>query len=111
MKKIFTILLMTLLSFNLFACGGGKPKDMSEESYDAAKGALETIDSYIAGNLSDEETDRRLNDYYEILVDGDDSITQGVRGEVLGVQIELSGDRNISEIKKYREEIADYIGE
>lgn len=111
MKKIFTILLMALLSFNLFACGGGKPKDMSDENYEAAKGALETIDSYIAGNLSDEEADSRLNDYYEILVDGDDLITQGIITDVLGVQIELSGDKNIAEIKKHREEIADSIGE
>ena len=60
MKKALSVILAVTLLF-LTACGGGIPKGMNKETYQAGKDALEIMQNYNSGKISKEDAKDRIS--------------------------------------------------
>ncbi len=54
MKKLFKVLLVLILAVGIIGCGG-KPDDMSDESYNTGEKALKIADMYLDGKTDKDE--------------------------------------------------------
>lgn len=90
MKKFIVGLVLVL--FLLAGCGGnnGIPDGMNEDTYNIGVQAVDALESYNDGNMSNDEIKDRLNEYYSQLnvlqFDDDTALDSILNGSVL-VQI------------------------
>lgn len=64
MRRILAGAFSICLALSLVACGG-KPADMDQRIYDYGVQAVQVVESYQNGGLSDWEAYERLNDIYD----------------------------------------------
>lgn len=87
MKKrhVIALLLCTLM---LTACGGGKPKDMDQQTYELGKRAVEITQSWLNAEVSASEAGQKLDEIYDRL-DGLDFETYGRKNHNETVRIQI----------------------
>ena len=76
MKKVCCVLLSFSLVLMLVACGG-KPSDLDDNIYEDAVAVIKQVDKYLEGDLTLDELDEKLDDFYGEV--GED----GTNGDVL----------------------------
>lgn len=76
MKKVCFVLLSFSLVLMLVACGG-KPSDLDDNIYEDAVAVIKQVDKYLEGDLTLDELDEKLDDFYGEV--GED----GTNGDVL----------------------------
>ena len=76
MKKVCCVLLSFSLVLMLVACGG-KPSDLDDNIYKDAVALIKQVDKYLEGDLTLDELDEKLDDFYGEV--GED----GTNGDVL----------------------------
>lgn len=110
MRRFAISVLVLILCLGLFACGG-KPEGLSDDQYDAAIKAVETVDKYLDGKMDAEEA-------YEIIDDirgefdwdeEDDSDVSAVDSRLSLLQADLLGDSSDRTIEEDRDELAKLI--
>lgn len=118
-KKILTIALALTMVLSFTACGGNKkPADMSQKAYDLGMEALDVIDGYIEGDMTEEACEDKLDDMLneiESIVENEDSGSKddGVRISIWGAIIDVGsplGDE-IYKLKKTRDELAEELNQ
>ena len=110
MKRVVASFLVIILCLGLFACGG-KPEGLSDNQYDAAIKAVETVDKYLDGKMDAEEANEVIDDI-EGQFDWDDedsSDVSAVDSRLSLLQADLMGDSSDKAIKEDRDKLADLI--
>ena len=72
----------------LTACGGGKPKDMDQQTYELGKRAVEITQSWLNAEVSASEAGQKLDEIYDRL-DGLDFETYGRKHHNEMVRLEV----------------------
>ena len=67
MKKITTFALVFMACVILIGCGGGKPKNMDDDTYNIGKQALAVEEQYQSGNLDKQDALDQLHDLQDDL--------------------------------------------
>ena len=104
MKKI---LLMCILSFILFGCGGNP--GMSDKDYETGKEILNIVDDYLDGFTSASSASRTIENLSDDLEETDRHITEMVRLTADGIAMDISNGSSRSAIEKQRDELEDYL--
>lgn len=110
MKRVIACFLVIILCLGLFACGG-KPEGLSDDQYDAAIKAVETVDKYLDGKMDSEEAYDEINSISHQFDRGeDDHINVGlVDVQLSSLLVDLLGDSSDKTIKEDRDKLADLI--
>ena len=122
MKRIISLMIAaTFLCLTLTGCGGGKPKDVSQEMYDVGIAALQVADEYIEYKIDGDKADSKLS----ILSDDADRIYERNKDteyrygdcivmtdiDLLLSQLHIAEYKGVpSDIKEKRDDLAKYLG-
>lgn len=66
-KRLVSLLLVVSLLLSLSACGNSKPENLTQETYNLGKQALEVMDNYLAGKMDEKTAEEELSEIYDQL--------------------------------------------
>lgn len=113
-KKILAILLTATIMLLVTACRAS----LNENNVRTAKSIINTVDSYLDGDMDAETAHDKIEKEYYSIDDNDDNEMEclSFSTDTLFISTELSsmaydGSGDVAKIKDYRNEIAQLIGE
>ena len=128
MKRIISIALIFVLALTLCSCG--KPEKTSDAMYQIGLNALTMTDEYIEGKITGTEAKERIDEFYsqskalieqerkdagsDYLFGTDYSNDESIESQLSLLSLAISGAndgiRTMSDIRKYRDALAEDIG-
>lgn len=114
MKRVFSIVALVAMIFNLCACGSKRMDGISDRAYDYGLAALETADEFINGDLDADAASDKLERTL-ILVDRCDGENDSLVSSsifLLQVAIDNKGDGTgtMATVEERRDDLADKLG-
>lgn len=114
-KEIISVAMAISITIFLTACGGGKPDDVSEETYQKALYVVKVCDLYLEGDATQEETIEKIKgiDSPEIDIGTSSANEVAIWSGIMNLHAHCTkmkyGNFELSKFKEDRDKIAEAI--